>query len=300
MLDHRSAALGLAALLLVACAQAEPREGVGGDAADAAGGSDTRDLGGGVDPSAEPDGSAADLGGDPGGGDLDGGLQPDGDPGGELDVDTTPDLSADTSTDDSGDGDTGVTDAGPDVPDVVADTGQDVGQDIGLDAGADAAEDTAADTTADTASEPDEGSGDCEPLPTSGTLPLLGDNTPPPSWHRPFSDCTGYSALATDVGYGLHVLCNTGASANFDLYVDGEDEDASLTNADPFVHIYAGDGYPADPLDCLAADDDGQNVVGGSLVSDLSVAAGARITVIVSSFDLGEEGTYQLRIVRLP
>ena len=165
-------------------------------------------------------------------------------------------------------------------------------EDAGTDAGTDAA------VALDAGPPP----GGCTPLPVSGALTLTGTlDGSDPTWERPLATscpASGRSSVGTAAGYDTFVLCNMGATGNFEIALDGSGEPGSYTLSDPYLVIYAGAMIPADELMCLDGDDDG-NTSNGSLVDSVPVSAGASITVVPSGFDNTDLGTYGLRITRL-
>ena len=164
---------------------------------------------------------------------------------------------------------------------------------------------TVADATVTDAGNPltDAGIPPCMQLPASGGSIIMGEiKTTGPTWNRPFVDVScpagALSSVGTDVHYDTYVFCNSGAQRLVNIFMDGVDEQpATLTHTDPYLVIYDGAGIPADPLQCASGNDDFDMAAGkGAGVTNVTVTAGGTITVIATSYDNPDLGTYALRL----
>jgi hypothetical protein len=85
--------------------------------------------------------------------------------------------------------------------------------------------------------------------------------------------------------------------------LDGYDEDPALTLEDPYLVAYAGAGIPADPLQCLAINDDAATTdTLGSEIPSVTVPAGSDLTLAATTYTPaidGGTGTFRLTITRL-
>lgn len=143
----------------------------------------------------------------------------------------------------------------------------------------------------------EEAATNCVPLPESGRI-LVGGQLQLTSeqWHRP----NGYGCdLPTSIGssfpYALHVFCNTAVEGEFAISAVGQAYGDWSALADPVLFVYAGGELPQDAMSCLDFDDDSYGG-GGALVDNLTVGAGERITVVVTSFNEDDTGYYEVEV----
>lgn len=172
-------------------------------------------------------------------------------------------------------------DAGGDPVDAgTYDAGRDAGRDAGGAPGADA------------------GVGDCIALGAGSPTVRLGElDASDTSWTRPEvgDGCPGTVFSTHTTRYDAYCFYNPSSSeALIDIDLEGS-EDPTLTQPDPYLVVYGGASLPADPLLCLDANDDAGETY-DSLVASLSVAPGARITVIATGFNSAALGTYRLTL----
>lgn len=218
------------------------------------------------------------------------------------------DDAGDTASDDAGTGgdvaEDGTEDASADAAqEVVEDVAEEVSEDAGTDGGdvADAT-DAGGDDTADGVDTTDTGTdadtSGCTVLPTGSPLTLDRELTAGSSleWMVPnWNNCTIPNNDPDDRGlYLVDVFCNTGATRSFDFQGIGGRDDDTFTLGGVAIYAYDSDGYPSDIHDCIDQSDNHNDE--GGVLSNITVDAGERITIVTSSFSEVLDGTYQIVI----
>lgn len=117
-----------------------------------------------------------------------------------------------------------------------------------------------------------------------------------PTFNRPLSNCAGLSAVGTSTPYDTITLTNSGAStATLSVRIGdpGDPATCSAIAGDPFLAAYAGSFNPAAPMtNCVAANDDTTGRC--PLLTGVSVAPGATLVLVATSFDNGEVFQYEV------
>jgi hypothetical protein len=128
-------------------------------------------------------------------------------------------------------------------------------------------------------------------------IPLALDGTfsaESPLWRRPHDDppiCPATALLpesAAQVPFVAYAFCNTDSAPHFFdfqmLAQDGPSGEAPLD--DPYLILYDGIGIPADPLQCLAVNDDIPDALeaADSEILGSEVPAGGAITVVGTTY----------------
>lgn len=133
-----------------------------------------------------------------------------------------------------------------------------------------------------------------------GSLTLLGElSAASPTWQRPVRTCDELATTAPAYPYEGWALHNRSGSA-LTLTIDARAAGIGAgTLADPMLFLYSGSALPADPLACVASDDDSGEGL-DPRITGATVAAGGDAFLAVTTFaGAGEErsrGTYQLLI----
>lgn len=141
------------------------------------------------------------------------------------------------------------------------------------------------------------GSLECFEFSNDPSVPLALDGTfdgSSPTWQRPHDDppvCPATALLpdtAAEVPYVVYSFCNEDTVPHvydFEMLAsDGPSGETALD--DPYLFLYEGNGIPADPLQCLAVNDDieGALTAKDSEILDVTVPAGGTITVVGTTF----------------
>ena len=130
-------------------------------------------------------------------------------------------------------------------------------------------------------------------LPTVGTHTNAPNNTVSysntiaggPEWARPFADCTGLSGLGP-VRYHVQPFYVSAAGA----YDVTSVQDGSW---DGYIFIYQGAFDPNNPnTNCVVGNDDGTAGIGTSEILGEALAPSTQYLVVMTAFELGEEGTF--------
>lgn len=128
-------------------------------------------------------------------------------------------------------------------------------------------------------------------------MPLALDGTfvaSSPTWQRPYDDpavCPATALLpetAAQVPYVVYAFCNSDSAAHtYDFEMLASDGPSGETPLDdPYLFLYQGIGIPADPLQCLAVNDDIPDALTAkdSEILGVEVPAGGAITVVGTTY----------------
>lgn len=186
-------------------------------------------------------------------------------------------------------------DAGPSVEFDSGPSGFDAGPGGGSDAGPPGGSDAGpmgADAGAPDAGAPDAGPSGAGLSVTPGfSMTVNGDTTGGPTWARPLASggcpASGTSSVGTMVPYDEQVVTNVSAST---LTVTV----GTTASYDGYLIVYAGTAIPADPLMCLAGDDDGG--AGTDPMLSFMLAPGESAVLVQSGFDNADVGPYAMMI----
>ena len=169
----------------------------------------------------------------------------------------------------------------------------------GSDGDADADTDADADADTDADADIDPGSCDLEVAPSGGSVTRTDElTTTSPTWHRPIGACTSLTSLAESFPMEACLLRNgLGSAATVSIDVLSE-ASAAGTLPDPLVFIYEGSSVPADPLECLAGDDDSGEGREPRIEGAVLEAAGRYLVVVTTFSDDADRafGSYRLVI----
>lgn len=127
------------------------------------------------------------------------------------------------------------------------------------------------------------------PLAIDGTFVTTSD-----TWQRPHDNpevCPATALLpdtAAEVPYVVYAFCNNDTAPHtYDFEMLAQDGTSGETPLDdPYLFLYEGVGIPADPLQCLAVNDDipGALDAKDSEILGVTVPAGGAITVVGTTF----------------
>ncbi|MFS0736897.1 PEPxxWA-CTERM sorting domain-containing protein [Sphingomonas sp. 1P06PA] len=123
----------------------------------------------------------------------------------------------------------------------------------------------------------------------AATLVVSGDTTGEPTYNRPVTT-TALSGVGTDVNYeatGFSV--DTSGSYSLEITATG------FPDGDSYLSLYSGSFDASDPLTNLIAVDDDSGTDLLSLIN-FTLTAGTSYIAVVTSFDNGVFGTYDLTI----
>lgn len=115
-----------------------------------------------------------------------------------------------------------------------------------------------------------------------------------PTFSRPFADCT---ARGTAGHYYDAVVIENTSGSDQTLDITATWMTGTGSTRDGFLHVYDYPFNPTQPVDaCVTGDDDGP-VAGTSQVTGVSIAAGQRLVVVLSTFAAGATiGSYDLDV----